>query len=426
MAKLENVKTIDMVNGEITKVAYDGAEYGRVEGEAKAGDIVLVKEAWGDQNVGEFFIVTCTNSGIHDQIVGMDGNTCGASTYKYRLKIFRKVEAATKPSVEERVAKAEGEIESLKSDVAALKGEAEYKRIVKSEARVGDYVKFIETDDSSITVGKMYEIVHTDYEGYLDFIDDDGDKNCGVSSEVFEIHRKVSAAEPKPERLKVGDYAKVVNTDQFTMEGFRDGDIVEIVTSVFGEDDADFRVKSLTRKLSGYSRKTPDYIVRATDEEVAEAKNEAARAKFKKGDKVRLLSGGEDYPLGGFKNGKIYEVSDNDYNHQIGTLIRIEGGNCYRGAGFATPDQLEILSEEEVAKIEREAAERKKWAEIGRKVGEYKKGDVVQFTDDYVAIGIVEDVGTSFLGVRMPDEGYQGPFKSDVTLITPVEARFDR
>lgn len=31
MAKLTNVKTLDMMNGEITKVAYDGAEYAKVE-----------------------------------------------------------------------------------------------------------------------------------------------------------------------------------------------------------------------------------------------------------------------------------------------------------------------------------------------------------------------------------------------------------
>ncbi len=32
MAKLNGVKTLDMVNGEITKVAYGGAEYVKAEG----------------------------------------------------------------------------------------------------------------------------------------------------------------------------------------------------------------------------------------------------------------------------------------------------------------------------------------------------------------------------------------------------------
>lgn len=79
MAKLEGVKTLDMVNGEITKVSDDTNEH----------------HVWD---------------------------------YDGMFAIFRKVAASTNPSVEERVAKAEGEIDSLKSDVAALKGEAEYKR----------------------------------------------------------------------------------------------------------------------------------------------------------------------------------------------------------------------------------------------------------------------------------------------------------
>lgn len=37
MAKLAGVKTLDMVNGEITKVAYNGAEYERVEGPELTG-----------------------------------------------------------------------------------------------------------------------------------------------------------------------------------------------------------------------------------------------------------------------------------------------------------------------------------------------------------------------------------------------------
>ncbi len=64
--------------------------------------------------------------------------------------------------------------------------------------------------------------------------------------------------------------------------------------------------------------RTEESLVRATDEEVAEAKDAAARAKFKEGAKVRLKSGGGDYPLGGFTDGNIYEVSDNAYMKNFG------------------------------------------------------------------------------------------------------------
>ncbi|MED4787544.1 hypothetical protein P9429_11680 [Bacillus atrophaeus] len=352
MAKLENVKTLDMVNGEITKVAYDGVAYERVGGEAQKGDIVLLKEAWGNQNVGEFFFATHTINGTDSrrQVVTVEGNVHSASAFREDLELFRKVSAATKPSVEERVAEAEGEIEALKTDVASLKGEAEYKRIDKDEARAGDYVKYIDSEyldicDYSFTIGKLYEIKSVDEDGDFEHEADDGERLMACpDDEELEFYRKVDGApEPKSERLKVGDYAKVVQEYHH-----QNGEIIILRDS--GSERSDTfpfqseRLDGTTGDIFGHR-----HLVRATDEEVAEAKRVVA-----------------------------------------------------------------------------EAAERKKWAEIGREVGEFKKGDVVQFTDDYVAIGIVEDVGTSFLGVRMPDEGYQGPFKSDVTLITPVEARFDR
>ncbi|WP_340968171.1 hypothetical protein [Bacillus sp. PPSBB_11] len=58
MAALKGVKTLDMVGGEITKVAYEGAEYERVEGDAKVGDIIrLTKEARYDVTPGGFYTV---------------------------------------------------------------------------------------------------------------------------------------------------------------------------------------------------------------------------------------------------------------------------------------------------------------------------------------------------------------------------------
>lgn len=420
MAKLEGVKTLDMVNGEITKVEYGGAEYERVEGEAQKGDIVLVKEAWGAQNVGEFFVVTYTRSGTFDQIVGMDGNTCEALSYKHCLKIFRKVAASTNPSVEERVAKAEGEIESLKSDVAALKGEAEYKRIDADEAKVGDYVKFADPP-SYLTDKEYYEIKEFD-DGDPVIIDDDNDE-YDTYTDNFEVYRKVSAAsveaEPKSERLKVGDYAKVVGTAR---NGRCDrGDIVKITE----DDDSEvpFKLAFVNGEYAGWEDEKS--LVRATDEEVAEAKRAAARAKFKRGDKVRLKSGGEKFPLSGFSDGGVYTVMYNDFNHLHGKRIRIADGT--EGFGYATPDQLEILSEEE-------AAEHKKWAEIGRKVGEYKKGDIVAYDDpDYFEnSGIGEVVSVFGVDPMVKAIDYGGDEEqyhlepSQLQLITPVEARFDR
>ncbi|MCP6682950.1 hypothetical protein [Bacillus nakamurai] len=437
MAKLDGVKTLDMVNGEITKVAYGGAEYERVEGRAKesgsVGDLVLNERIHCDLTVGAFYEIVIDEDYGCETVRDDVGDGHSSALYNSGSVLFRKVSASTDPSLEERISSAESELETLKSDVASLKGEVGYKRIDADEAKVGDFVKF---DDprSFLPDKEYYEIEEFDC-GDPIITDDDGDSydTYGTS---FKVYRKVSAAsveaEPQPERLKVGDYAKVVDANQLCMASFRDGEIVEIIPSPHGVDDEDFRVASLSRSATGYTKKTPKYVIRATDEEVAEAKDAAARAKFKEGDKVRLLSGGAGWPLSGFHNGEFYEVADANFDHPRGKLIKIVSD---RGRiGFATPDQLEILSEEEVAEIKRKQAEEAKWAKIGRKVGEYKKGDVVSYDDPawFKNSGIGEVVGLSAGDprVRAVDSGgdkpayYLDPVK--LRLITPVEARFDR
>ncbi|MEB3692759.1 hypothetical protein VDJ78_00430 [Bacillus amyloliquefaciens] len=420
MAKLDGVKTLGMVNGEITKVAYGGAEYVKAEGLPKMGDLVRAEEGRYDITYGAFYRIT--EDADHEGDVRFlddvdDGRVRDAEDYV----LFRKVAASTDPSLEERVSSAEGEIESLKSDVAALKGEAEYKRIDADEAKVGDFVKFDDPPDY-LTNEEYYEIVRFDSYGDPLVIDDDYDE-YDASNRDFEIYRKVSATSVEAERLKVGDYAKVVNATDY--HRFTDGDIVEIIGDRFGSP-----YNELARRITdGKNQYVPKReLVRATDEEVAEAKDEAARAKFKEGAKVRLLSGAGDYPLNGFENGKIYEVSDNSVVCVEGRRIRLEGGDCLGGFGYATPDQLEILTEEEAAEIERQQAEEAKWAKIGRKVGEYKKGDIARVVDNKcagrVANGDIIEVLKQASGGSVVDTVH-GYFLK-VELITPVEARFDR
>ncbi|ARV43497.1 hypothetical protein BCV50_00110 [Bacillus subtilis] len=420
MANLVSVKTLDMVNGEITKVAYGGVEYERVEGEAQKGDLVLIKDGWSFATQGKFYKSVGIDEGGDAKIIDNYGDTISNDRTTYDL--FRKVAACTNPSVEERVAKAEGEIESLKSEVAALKGGAEYKRIAKSEARAGDFVKFTH-DLYKFTAKDYYEVHFIDSDGYLQITDDEGDNfdTYWLDDSEYEVYRKVSAAsveaKPKPERLKVGDYAKVVGQAIINEKG----DIVKIIQDTGG--NVPFKVESVNGLHKEW--RSEESLVRATDEEVAEAKRAAEFAKFKEGAKVRLKSGGGEFPLNGFENGKIYEVEDEGYPHIAGEYVRIIGGDAFQG--FATPDQLEILSEEE-------AAEHKKWAEIGREVGEYKEGDVVAYDDPtwFKNSGIGEVVGFSVGEPRVRSVNSRGdkvPFYLDpgkLRLITPVEARFDR
>ncbi|MCY8472406.1 hypothetical protein [Bacillus halotolerans] len=405
MAKLEGVKTLDMVNGEITKVAYGGAAYERVEGSAQVSDLIMMKnDVRLDTTPGALYYVVSLDEGRAEILDDVDHLHTWTSGY---YDLFRKVVAASKPSVEDRVS-------TLESDVAALKGESktEYVRVDCSEARAGDFVKFDEAPLDFLTAGKYYEIEEFDSEDPV-ITDDDGDRydTCG---DYFEVYRKASAAsveaEPKPDRLQVGDYAKVVQEYHH-----QNGEIIILRDS--GSERSDTfpfqseRLDGTTGDIFGHR-----HLVRATDEEVAEAKREAEFAKFKEGDKVRLKSGGGEFPLNGYENGKVYEVG---YVCFPRDRIRIIGGNACQG--FATPDQLEILSEEE-------AEEHKKWAEIGREVGEYKVGDIFRNPDGILyEVTRIDDrleFPIRFTNLEGDDDGYTR--KANLTLITPVEARFDR
>jgi len=181
------------------------------------------------------------------------------------------------------------------------------------------------------------------------------------------------------------------------------------------KDFAPFHCEKLNGNEAGIFYE--DELVRATDEEVTEAKDAEARAKFKKGAKVRLKSGGGEYPLLGFENGKVCTVIHNDYYHgDAEKKIQIECG-CYYG--YATPDQLELLSEEEAAEIE-------KWAAIGREVGEYKKGDMVQYLYDREICEVVDVDEAGCVKVATQKYGTCTENQSSIELIAPVEARFDR
>ncbi|MEK5503462.1 hypothetical protein [Bacillus sp. FSL M8-0168] len=347
MAKLTGVKTLDMVNGEITKVAYNGAEYVKTDSPVQKGDLFLLTEGHGviGGDTGAYYLTDRDWDGdivIPTKYVGL-ATTVQKKGYGIA---FRKV-SEIQPSLEDRVSTNEKDIAALKSDVAALKGEAEpkYVRIAIGEAKAGDFVKFDEAPNEYLTAGKFYGIYRVDDCGDPRIHDDEGD-DFDTYGEAFEVYRKVSAAsveaEPKPERLKVGDYAKVDYT--FNSQSKR-GDIVKIT-----EDDNSI-IPFLTEHLNGDNAGwfAEDPLVRATDEEVAEAKRKQA-----------------------------------------------------------------------------EEEERKRWAAIGREVGEYKVGDIVQYLYDREICEVVDVNEDGRVEVATQNHGICVENQSSIELVAPVEARFDR
>ena len=310
--------------------------------------------------------------------------------------------------------------------------EPNYRKIDKADAKVGDFVKFAGgTEDSYdfVTVGNYYEITGIDSSGDYEFIDDDGDEmdTDDMSFEVYTLRQPEE--EPAVEPLKVGDYAKitgkVVTRSERGGHAFEIGEIVKVV---------DVRTALTCEKLEG-DTPSNQYVssedaVQATDAEVAEAKAAAHTASFKVGDYAKLKT---VHPgLGGFRTDEIVKVIDLEaggrYEFQV---FKVNS----RIHGYTNASNLEKVSAEEVAKIKAEAKLAEKWANIGRKPNEFKKGDIVKVLIDKACrscnmsgdIGEITVVSSRDFKVEVPARIGDGNFHgaNTIELITPVEARFD-
>jgi hypothetical protein len=138
---------------------------------------------------------------------------------------------------------------------------------------------------------------------------------------------KVEIAEPEP--LKVGDYAKVVGQPGH----YQNGTIVEVDSTDYSEDHP-FGTKNLDGSPGDIH--SEGELIRATDEEVAEAKRkqaENAEAKkwskigrkpneFKKGDIVRVMV---DFPCGSTRN-KGYVGAITHYDCEGSFCVGEDGG----------------------------------------------------------------------------------------------------
>ncbi|KQL18824.1 hypothetical protein [Cytobacillus solani] len=464
MAKLQGVKTLDMTNGEVTKVEYNGEVYAKVDGgrgSIKPCDILLNKTDKADAPAGNYYEVTEQGS-VYDDVGALHMNIL------YDCFIFRKVNAAP------------------------------YALVTDREPKAGDFVKFLQEfvdDDTDLTAGKYYEITRVRGD-YVYFDDDENDERVkNPKHDGVEVYEKVGAtptetlthngatytlvdrkAQPgdvvvftentsryvrngvpyevtgyndgmastsrviiyredfnrtpanvkvyepqvapvateKP--LQVGDYAKVVNDDTVQNAGTIPKDtIVEIV----GKDSTDipYRMKSLVNGKIRWAK--ADHIVKATDEEVAKAK-----ATLQVGDYVRTLTASIYGKLSSGTIGKITKI-DSDGEHLVVPLDDEDAD------GYYVAKDLEKLSEEEVEQHRAEQAELSRWAAIGRRPNEFKAGDIAKLitSDGSIYFGEIssaqEGSTVKFKHLHVIRYGTTTERTKNLTLITPVEQRFD-
>ncbi|PFF33229.1 hypothetical protein CN335_21440 [Bacillus thuringiensis] len=378
MAKLDNVKVVNE-----NTVEYNGFVYGLVTGDAKAADVIKASEQELDVTEGGFYLVVDIDE--DNDIVFKDNVDDSNYFNQGEHSVFRKSHAITT----DKLTVAEG--------------------VVKIELPDGTKLQGTPSDLEKIT-RKLQEM----------------QAEQGSSEEVnAEVE---DGSESVSERLQVGDYAKVVEEDSHSAKV---GDIVKIF--VDDEDNQPFKCEDLQGKELRYPWFYERGLVKATDEEVLEAK----QSLLEEGDFARVIANTTSHH---FEIGTVVKLDDYAEETDAFTAYYIDGSDFWR----IYRSDLEPLTKEEAEHIEREAeeekkakAEREKWAAIGREVGEIKDGDVVKVIGKGSSDHKIGDVGEVSDSSKCLDGQYSFRVNTEslkfvnglgselVELIVPVEQRFD-
>ncbi|PGC87304.1 hypothetical protein [Bacillus toyonensis] len=376
MAKLEGIKVVNET------VEYNGFVYTLVTGDAKVEDIVKASEQELDVTEGAFYLVVDIDD--DNDIVFKDNVDDSNYFNQGEHSVFRKSHVITT----DKLTDAEGVVTITLPDGTKLEGTpSDLEKITRSMQKM------------QAEQGSSEE----------------------ESEEAVEVE---NASEPVSERLQVGDYAKVVEEGSHSAKV---GDIVKIF--VDDEDNQPFKCEDLQGKELRYPWFREHELVKATDEEVLEAK----QALLKEGDFARVIA---NTTCHSFEIGTIVKLDDYAEETDAFTAYYIDGSDFWR----MYRKDLEPLTKEEAEHIAREAeeekkakAERDKWVAIGREVGEIKDGDVVKVIDNTNGshlnkgdIGEVSQSGGRTFRVNTSDCTDVNWFvPGRVELIVPVEQRFD-
>lgn len=449
-------------------VEVDGVKYRKVERKAKSGDIVKALSSEWDITDGAFYAIyldDCEDLAFLDDVE--DERDLDDALRGYKYEVYEKV---TEP-------------------LATPSAPTKY-REVKRKANVGERIKIVAPEFAGGKYGKGTELMVTEVfrgtQGIIDHVKVSTTNKVVLDREYVVLEPVTEMSAPtKPERLKVGEYAKVI------AEGTRMASVGDIVK--ISEDDGSaipFRIERLDGEYVGWKRERN--VVRATDAEVASAKQALERTKAigefaeggyavvvdaSKSHLLDLVNGDyvtvsvvdpEPYSLeltgvnggwGEFCNADaLRKVTKEEYEaatkpapkFEVGEKVRILRSQCNWPVGtivtitkFVTADSItatdghssylanvtaiEKISAEEIAKLAEEA----KWNAIGRKVGEYKAGDVVAGTRSLE--GKERIYGTFIEGpdsagriaLRAAAGEYRSVYENTAILIAPVESLFN-
>ncbi|MBU9705872.1 hypothetical protein KSP24_02895 [Paenibacillus sp. AK121] len=440
MAKL-NV-TVPAVDVEV-----NGVKYRKIDRDAQVGDIIRYMDDSDYVTKGAFYAVTRIDGADDPHISDDDGDDhdlCGEEFEVYakvsETAEYREVKRWAEPGERIRIVRKYSGEERYENGaefvVDSVDGDGDVRVTVKSWGRVtvmlceyavlepicvrelatkrltvGDYAKITgERHGHQFKIGEIVKIVKDDESEHLPYKGEtaNGRDRIAVWFGPGEYEPATEAEFLAQKRLKVGEFAKVVAKNRmFTEERVSVSDVVKITE----DDDSSrpFHTETIDGKNAGWF--TESELVRATDDEVTEAKRKLAatdlRSQFTKGEKVRLISGGGKYPLNGYDNGGIYEVDTSLYEtHPDGPVVKIVGGDI--PYGYAKPEQLAKLTIEVGSTVR-----------LTIKDGEgpaYGWGGV-----NNGAIGTVTRINGNSARVEFPAQSRWHALLSELTLVTDGE-----
>lgn len=382
-------------------VTVDGVEFRKVDRKAQAGDIVkAIDNPCVDITVGQFYAAHVDESGELYVRDDEDDRNWGLDNYPRAFEVYTPVIA---------------EVTSEYSDEITFEN-AQYRKVDRS-AREGDVVKCV-SYEYDMTYGGLYAVIAGP--GVVDNVND----FCAPFEsypEDFEVYEKVSVETPVTtyrevkRKAAVGERIKIVNPIHATDYGMGD----EFVTVRVSETGGARFMDNAGELNIAYLR---EYVVLELVSEQVKAEPERLTV----GDYVRISCA--RYPGDSLKIGEVRKIAKVDGSDIPYKADKLDGSDH----DWFRAGALEKLTEEEVSAIEKEAQETAKWAKIGRKVGEYKRGDIVEATHISSGgrlTGVVNDLeraDSPNLGITSYVDGtYRAVYTEGATLITPVEQRFD-